>query len=160
MKTPRRTSIKDLLQKQELNFWSLPPSQLSETSDDNQTPSTKGDIQLLLAEFRKDIKVLHQDFTHTLKDHEEPVRQIDWRLTTLKTASDDQVLENVDRTACIKKLEANYNLLQDKLNDLGNRSRRNNVCIGGIDVAVLPLDLETQVKTSLPTIWAQTVMCF
>ncbi|KAJ1105386.1 hypothetical protein NDU88_002792 [Pleurodeles waltl] len=64
----------------------------------------------------------------TLSDLDESVRQLDSRLTTIESSSSDQALENVDRTTRIEKLEKNYDLLQDMMDDLENRSRRNNMC--------------------------------
>ncbi|KAJ1217856.1 hypothetical protein NDU88_005443 [Pleurodeles waltl] len=61
----------------------------------------------------------------------------------------------MDRTALIEKLKANYNLLQDKLDDLENRSRHN-VCIRGIDGAGHHRSLRPMFKLSLPAFWAQT----
>ncbi|KAJ1200888.1 hypothetical protein NDU88_004709 [Pleurodeles waltl] len=89
-----------------------------------------------------DINVLHQDFPRTLSDLEESVRQIDSHLTTVESTSANQVMEKVDLTARIEKFEANYNLLQDKLDDLENQSGCNNIRIREIGVAVPASDLE------------------
>ncbi|KAJ1108255.1 hypothetical protein NDU88_005635 [Pleurodeles waltl] len=123
----------------------LPNSQLSDPPPDNQPPLTKGDIQLLLTAFHKDINVLRQDFMRTLSDLDESVRQIDSRLTTVELNSADQVLEDADRTTRIEKLETNYTLLQDKLDDLENRSRRNHIRIRRIS-ANPTSELETHVQ--------------
>ncbi|KAJ1083339.1 hypothetical protein NDU88_003498 [Pleurodeles waltl] len=85
----------------------------------------------------------------TLSDLHKLVRQVDLHLTTVESTSADQVMESVDCTAHIEKLEANYNLLQDKLDDLENRSRRNNVRIRGIRAAVPASDFETHVQALL-----------
>ncbi|KAJ1100582.1 hypothetical protein NDU88_005663 [Pleurodeles waltl] len=121
-------------------------SQILEAPIDNPNPSTKGDIQLLLAEFHKDINALGQDFTLSMSNLVELVRQIDSHLTTVESADADQVMENLDHTARIEKLQANYNLLQGKQDDLENWSRCNNICIRGIGVDVPASDLKAHIQ--------------
>ncbi|KAJ1190131.1 hypothetical protein NDU88_006870 [Pleurodeles waltl] len=68
---------------------------------------------------------------------------MDSLLTAVVSTSANQDLENTDRTARIEKRKANYNLLQDKLDNLENQSRCRN---RGISLAVPEFDLETHVQ--------------
>ncbi|KAJ1160808.1 hypothetical protein NDU88_001301 [Pleurodeles waltl] len=127
-KTQRNASIRDRLQKSDpparpQGEESLLLAPKTEAMVDAQTPATKEDIHQLLVEFHKDITVLRQDFTHTVSDLDESVRQLDSHLTLPEPSSTDQASEKVDRTIRIKKLEKNYDLHQDKLDDLENHSR-------------------------------------
>ncbi|KAJ1150916.1 hypothetical protein NDU88_003703 [Pleurodeles waltl] len=149
-KKKQNTSMKDMLQKPDLTTRvqgdePLPPGQLLEMPTDTQTPATKEDKHLLLADFHKAINALHQDFKRTLSDLDKSVRELDSHLTTVESTSADQVLENIDRTTLIEKLEKNYDLLHDKLGDRENRSRCNNIHVRTISAAVSTSDLEAHI---------------
>ncbi|KAJ1214355.1 hypothetical protein NDU88_001974 [Pleurodeles waltl] len=142
-KTPSPTSTKDMLHKIDPSWSqeddSLMPIPIAEASADAQTLVTKKDIHLLLVELHKDIAFLHQDFTCTLSNLEESIREPNSRLTVDESTSTGHALENVDRRTVIERLEKNYDLLQNKQDDLENHYRRNNVHIRGI-AATIPSD--------------------
>ncbi|KAJ1200785.1 hypothetical protein NDU88_004606 [Pleurodeles waltl] len=152
-KTPKNISIRDMLQKSDLTSRSqvgesLPSVPTPETSVDTQTLATKEDIHLLLVKCCKDINVLRQDFTHTLSDLDVSARQLDSHLKSVETSFNDQALENVNWTTSIGKLEKNYDLIQDKLDDLENRCKRNNVHIR--NAAVSSSYLEAHIQDLFP----------
>uniref|UniRef100_A0A8C5QPP8 Uncharacterized protein n=1 Tax=Leptobrachium leishanense TaxID=445787 RepID=A0A8C5QPP8_9ANUR len=110
----------------------------SVTSPAASNPASEGQIRALLSELRD---TLQADFRSIVADLHKDISDLGDRTDQLETKTDDLCLAHNELVDAFKTLQNSQDLLQRKVADLEDRSRRNNIRIRGIPEAVKSEDL-------------------
>ncbi|KAJ1155107.1 hypothetical protein NDU88_007843 [Pleurodeles waltl] len=110
------------------------------------SPATKGDIQSLLQEMRKDIAAINENFKKGLRELDNLVKGVENCRDTVEAtgAQHDQVQDDIVER--VSALEPQQQELSDPLEDNQNRSCRNYNQITGISATISNAKLEGHVQ--------------